>query len=112
MINKVDAFDLENRIGDRAVHEPRAAANSHAHRSPATLRDELIRNQLIRWDQGDLVQQLEARCAQRALFHLLLPGADAGRHGESLPGARRDRATAVDSQPYRFRVRGRDELNS
>jgi hypothetical protein len=65
VINKVDAFDLEDRIGERAV-QARAAAN------PTTghdaLRDELIRNQLIRWDLGDLVQQLEARCTRVRYF--------------------------------------------
>jgi hypothetical protein len=65
VINKVDAFDLEDRIGERAL-QARVAAN------PATdhdaMRDELIRNQLIRWDQGDLVQQLEARCTRVRYF--------------------------------------------
>ena len=60
VINKMDAFNLEDLIGERAV-QARAAANPAANRD--ALRDELIKSQLIRWDQGDLVQQLEARCA-------------------------------------------------
>ena len=33
--------------------------------NPASGRnDELIRGQLVRWDQGSLVQQLETRCAR------------------------------------------------
>ena len=66
VINKVDAFDLETRIGERAVQAKAAAISEPA--DPALLRDELIRNQLIRWDQGDLVQQLEARCARVRYF--------------------------------------------
>jgi len=61
VINKVDAFNLEDRIGERAVRT-RAAANPTT--DPDTLRDELIQSQLVRWDQGDLVQQLEARCTR------------------------------------------------
>ena len=65
VINKVDAFDLEDRIGERAVRS-RVAANPTA--DQGALWDELIRHQLIRWDQGDLVQQLEARCARVRYF--------------------------------------------
>jgi hypothetical protein len=65
VISKVDAFDLENRIGERAV-QARAAANPTADHK--ALREELIRNQLVRWDQGDLVQQLETRCARVRYF--------------------------------------------
>jgi hypothetical protein len=65
VINKVDAFDLENRIGERAV-QARVAANPTADHN--ALREELIRNQLVRWNQGDLVQQLEARCARVRYF--------------------------------------------
>lgn len=65
VINKVDAFDLEDRIGERAL-QARAAANPTADRN--SLCDELIRNQLIRWDQGDLVQQLDARCDRVRYF--------------------------------------------
>jgi hypothetical protein len=66
VINKVDAFDLEDRIGERAV-QARAAASLPQSDLDA-LRNELIRNQLIRWDQGDLVQQLEARCTRVRYF--------------------------------------------
>jgi hypothetical protein len=61
VINKVDAFNLEDRIGERAVRA-RAAANPTT--DPDTLRNELIRGQLVRWDQGSLVQQLETRCVR------------------------------------------------
>lgn len=57
VINKVDAFDLEQRIGEPAV---RAAAGTGGE-SQVEVRDRLLRRQLIAWDQGDFVQQLESR---------------------------------------------------
>lgn len=65
VINKVDAFDLEDRIGERAL-QAKVSANPTACND--ALRDEMIRSQLIRWDLGDLVQQLEARCTDVRFF--------------------------------------------
>ncbi len=59
VIHKVDAFDLEQRIGAAAVAE-------RVRSSPTPLAvdqacNDLLRGQLIAWDQGDFVQQLESR---------------------------------------------------
>ncbi len=59
VIHKVDAFDLEQRIG-----EPAVAARLRASLKPldtGEARNQLLRGQLIAWDQGDFVQQLESR---------------------------------------------------
>ena len=59
VINKVDAFDLERQIGQPAV-----ATRLKSSVTPTTaqaVRDELVRAQLLMWDQGAFVQQLEAR---------------------------------------------------
>lgn len=66
VINKIDAFDLEARIGEPAVRQ-RAQA-SPAPVDPQTVRDEIVRDQLRRWGQGDVVQQLETRCARVHYF--------------------------------------------
>ncbi len=59
VIHKVDAFDLEQRIGESAVAERRRTSPTLLGAGEA--RDELLRGQLIAWDQGDFVQQLESR---------------------------------------------------
>lgn len=66
VLTKVDAFDLEERIGETAV--ARALASRPAAADPERTRDEIIRSQLKRWDQGDLVQQLESRCDRLRYF--------------------------------------------
>jgi hypothetical protein len=66
VINKIDAFDLEARIGEPAVRQRMQA--SPAPVVPQNVRDEIIRDQLRRWGQGDVVQQLETRCARVHYF--------------------------------------------
>lgn len=59
VFNKVDAFDLDQRIGAAAVAARLGVSPPDA--EPRKVRDALLREQLIRWEQGDFVQQLEAR---------------------------------------------------
>jgi hypothetical protein len=66
VINKADAFDLEDRIGERAV-DARAAASPRGSPREA-VRDALIREQLREWGEGPFVQQLETRCAKVRYF--------------------------------------------
>ncbi len=66
VINKIDAFDLEQRIGEPAVRE--RVQSSPTPVDPETIRDELLRDQLRRWGQGDVVQQLETRCTRVRYF--------------------------------------------
>lgn len=66
VVNKADAFDLEDRIGERAVQDRLSSVTAPT--DPAIVRDELIRTQLIRWGQGDLVQQIETRCVRVRYF--------------------------------------------
>lgn len=66
VINKVDAFDLEDRVGERAVQKRITALAAPT--DLAAARDALLREQLIRWDLGDLVQQLETRCTKVRYF--------------------------------------------
>jgi len=66
VVNKTDAFDLEQVIG-----EPAAQALIQASPEPVTAemaRSQVVREQLLRWDQAHLVQQLEARCARVRYF--------------------------------------------
>ncbi len=66
VLNKVDAFDIEQRIGEAAVVARVAGAAEPL--GYDTVRYQLLREQLIRWDLGDLVQQIEARFAKVAYF--------------------------------------------
>jgi len=66
VINKIDAFDLEARIGEPAMRQ--RVQSSPTPVDPETTRDELLRDQLCRWGQGDVVQQLETRCARVHYF--------------------------------------------
>jgi hypothetical protein len=66
VLNKVDAFDLEQRIGEPAVQA--RVKSSSTPLDPETARNQLLREQLIRWDLGGLVQQLETRCARIRYF--------------------------------------------
>ena len=59
VIHKVDAFDLEQRIGESAVAQ--RVSSSPTPLAEEDARNELLRGQLIAWDQGDFVQQLESR---------------------------------------------------
>lgn len=66
VISKIDAFDLEQRIGETAV---RARLKSST--GPTTdvqVRDHVVRQQLIAWDQSDFVQQLESRFSKVRYF--------------------------------------------
>lgn len=65
VLNKVDAFDLEDRVGERAV-DARMAASPTASRE--AVRDALVREQLRAWGEGPFVQQLETRCAKVRYF--------------------------------------------
>ena len=66
VINKIDAFDLEARIGEPAVRQRVQASPMPV--DPQSVRDELLRDQLRRWNQEDVVQQLETRCARVRYF--------------------------------------------
>jgi hypothetical protein len=66
VLGKTDAFDLEDRIGERAVDGRMAAAPAGASREG--VRDALIRDQLRAWGEGPFVQQLETRCSRVRYF--------------------------------------------
>lgn len=66
VINKTDAFDLEQLIGEPAV-QARLEASAEGV-TAETARNQVVREQLLRWDQAHLVQQLEARCARVRYF--------------------------------------------
>lgn len=59
VVNKIDAFDLEQRIGEEAVLQ--RLRENPALQDLAAARDLVIREQLLLWDQGAFLQQLEAR---------------------------------------------------
>jgi hypothetical protein len=65
VLNKADAFDLEERIGERAV-DARMATLPGASRE--AVRDTVVREQLRAWGEGPFVQQLETRCARVRYF--------------------------------------------
>jgi hypothetical protein len=66
VISKIDAFDLEQRIGDPAVQ---ARLRSDPGGGDAeTARNQIVREQLVRWGRGDLVHQLETRCSEVGYF--------------------------------------------
>jgi hypothetical protein len=66
VVTKIDAFDLETRLGEPAWRHRAATASPPL--ALADARDQVIREQLRAWDQGDLVQQMETRCAQLRYF--------------------------------------------
>lgn len=66
VLNKVDAFDLEQRIGEPAVQARVKASATPL--DPGTARNQLLREQLIRWDLGGLVQQIETRFSRVRYF--------------------------------------------
>jgi hypothetical protein len=65
VVSKADAFDLEERIGERAV-DARMAMLPGASRE--AVRDTVVREQLRAWGEGPFVQQLETRCASVRYF--------------------------------------------
>ncbi|HET7232061.1 MAG TPA: hypothetical protein VFJ16_18790 [Longimicrobium sp.] len=66
VLNKADAFGLEDRVGERAVDARMEALPADATRE--AVRDALIREQLKAWGEGPFVQQLETRCARVRYF--------------------------------------------
>jgi hypothetical protein len=66
VLNKADAFDLEDRIGERAVDARMAAAPAGTPRE--AVRDAVVRDQLRAWGETHFVQQLETRCAKVRYF--------------------------------------------
>jgi hypothetical protein len=66
VLSKADAFDLEDRVGERAVDARMPAAPAGTTRE--AVRDALIRDQLRAWGEGPFVQQLETRCARVRYF--------------------------------------------
>jgi len=66
VLSKLDAFDLDDRLGEPAISRHITAASEPLDRARA--RDSVIRDQLVRWDQADLVQQLETRFTRVAYF--------------------------------------------
>ncbi len=66
MVNKIDAFDLEQRLGEPAVQERLRSSPQPV--DIEALRSQVVRDQLVQWGRGDLVHQLEARCAKVRFF--------------------------------------------
>ncbi len=66
VINKIDAFGLEQRIGEPAVQARLRSSPTPA--DPAAVRNHVVREQLVRWGLTDLVHQLETRCPQVGYF--------------------------------------------
>jgi hypothetical protein len=66
VVNKIDAFGLEQRIGEPAVQAALRASPVPA--DPAAIRNQTVREQLVRWGLGHLVHQLETRCSQIGYF--------------------------------------------
>jgi hypothetical protein len=60
VINKIDAFGLEQRLGEPAVQARLRAAPAPA--DAEAIRNQNVREQLVRWGLSDLVHQLETRC--------------------------------------------------
>ena len=59
VINKVDAFGLENIIGEPAVNKALKALSGKSDRN--LVRNNLIKQQLITWGEEAIVQQLDSR---------------------------------------------------
>ena len=66
VLGKTDAFDLDDRIGERAVDARMASSPAGAAREG--VRDALVREQLRAWGEGPFVQQLETRCSKVRYF--------------------------------------------
>ena len=61
VINKIDAFGLEQRIGEPAVQARLRSTPAPA--DAEAIRNQIVREQLVRWGLSDLVHQLEIRCS-------------------------------------------------
>ena len=81
VLNKIDAFDLEQRIGEPEIL--RRIQSSPFPLDPDIARNRVLREQLVRWGQGDVVQQLEARCSELRYFTC----SSLGRMPDSTTGA-------------------------
>ena len=66
VINKIDAFGLEQRIGEPAVQARLASSAGPA--DVEAIRNQIVREQLVRWGLGGLVHQLETRCPRVGYF--------------------------------------------
>jgi hypothetical protein len=66
VVNKVDAFDLDDRIGEGALK--RALGGATGKPEPVNVRNDLIKKQLCAWNQANLVQLLETRCSNLRYF--------------------------------------------
>jgi hypothetical protein len=66
VIDKIDAFGLEQRIGEPALQAQLAAAPAPV--DAAEIRNRLVRNQLVRWGLAGLVHQIETRCPHVGYF--------------------------------------------
>lgn len=66
VINKIDAFGLEQRIGEPAIQARLRSSQIPA--DPVAVRNQVVREQLVRWGLSDLVHQLETRCLQVGYF--------------------------------------------
>ncbi|HSK80662.1 MAG TPA: hypothetical protein VLQ45_29680 [Thermoanaerobaculia bacterium] len=66
VVNKIDAFGLEQRLGEPAVQA--RLRSSPAPADLAAIRNQVVREQLLRWGLTDLVHQLETRCPQVGYF--------------------------------------------
>jgi len=66
VLNKIDAFDLRDRLGEPAIRAWLRKAPAGTEWAEA--RDRVVRDQLLRWGQAALVHQLEARFARVRYF--------------------------------------------
>ena len=66
VVNKIDAFDLREHLGEPAVQARLRKAPPGTEWVEA--RDQVVREHLLRWDQAALVHQLEARFARVRYF--------------------------------------------
>jgi len=66
VITKIDAFGLEQRLGEPAVQA--RLRSSPTPEDPEAVRNQLVRDQLVRWGLSDIVHQLETRCPKVGYF--------------------------------------------
>lgn len=58
VLSKVDAFDLKVKVGSKAIN---TVQDSLPNQTRSSIRNNLIRNQLIEWGESGLLQQLDTR---------------------------------------------------
>ena len=104
VINKIDTFGLEQRIGEPAVQARLCASPTPT--DPAAIRNRVVRDQLMRWGLSDFVHQFRDPVSPRPLLRLHLSGPHAGRGGGAPRRARRSGAIPVDSGDLRLDVQG------